>query len=119
MCIYVRLDRRDQVRSSKYEVRSCGVARVILLTSNFELLTSNLILIPPPLPQRLPAGLITLLGNLGQHREGDFRRSAAAKIEADWRMNRVNAFVRHAMFAEHVVDEDRLAAAAEQTDVLH
>src|SRR6266508_1903226 len=67
--------------------------------------------------QRTGAAAISRGGDLRQDRERDLRGSASAEVEADRRVHLAQALFGDAFVAQHPLDEDRLASAAEQTDV--
>ena len=66
--------------------------------------------------QRRAHSPIPLLRDLRHHRQRDLRGRSPAEIQADRRGSR-NPLVGDAGSLEHLVDQDRLAPAAEQADV--
>src|SRR6187397_158284 len=72
---------------------------------------------PSAVAQRSTGALVAQLSDLGEDGQRDLGRGAAAEVEADRRMDRRDASLVHALFAQHVGDQDRLPPAAEQPDV--
>src|SRR5687768_12490455 len=65
-----------------------------------------------PAPQHLSC--VSLLRDLREHAQRDFRRRSSTQIESDRRADAGDALVGNAVLAEHLRDQHGLAAAAEQ-----
>src|SRR4029077_12078932 len=65
----------------------------------------------------LSAAPVALHRELREHRKRDLRRRAAAQIQADRGVHGPDALLRQPLLAEHPLDEDRLALAAQESDV--